>query len=193
MGGRRQLPGGKLSDRRPFRTPHHSATMAGLMILPSPIGVSIGSMGVGFVMTRTGKYLTASISCLVILIAGVVMFVLQDDQSPKWMIPTAFFFVGTGYGGMLTTTLLACISAVDHSQQAVITSATCKFIHSIFREIGLTNGHQKEHLHPNLRTPRQLKGCELRYGGPLRLRRAAAAGRQRCQTARRPAAGASIR
>ncbi len=24
-----QLPGGKLSDRRPFRAPHHSATMAG--------------------------------------------------------------------------------------------------------------------------------------------------------------------
>ncbi|NHT74774.1 YifB family Mg chelatase-like AAA ATPase [Rhizobiaceae bacterium CRRU44] len=26
-----QLPGGKLSDRRPFRTPHHSATMAALV------------------------------------------------------------------------------------------------------------------------------------------------------------------
>ncbi|MGO8485188.1 ATP-binding protein, partial [Rhizobium leguminosarum] len=26
-----QLSGGKLSDRRPFRTPHHSATMAALV------------------------------------------------------------------------------------------------------------------------------------------------------------------
>ncbi|PTB78497.1 hypothetical protein M440DRAFT_1390158 [Trichoderma longibrachiatum ATCC 18648] len=36
----------------------------------------------------------------------------------------AFFLVGGGYGAMLTSTLLACIAAVDHSQQAVITSAT---------------------------------------------------------------------
>jgi hypothetical protein len=42
---------------------------------------------------------------------------------------------GAGYGGMLTVTLLACIAAVDHAHQAVITSATYAF-----RSVGATVG-----------------------------------------------------
>lgn len=103
-----------------------SATKAGVQILPSSVGVSIGSLVSGFFMRRTGRYTKLGIAGVLTLVIGVVLFTVQDEHSPSWLTPIAFFLVGSGYGSMLTTTLLACIAAVDHSQQAVITSATCK-------------------------------------------------------------------
>jgi len=47
------------------------------------------------------------------------------------------FLIGLGYGGMLTVTLLAVISAVPHDHQAVITSATYAF-RSTGSTIGVT-------------------------------------------------------
>lgn len=105
-----------------------SATMAGLKILPSPIGISIASLGSGYIMKRTGRYVKLGITSLVLLILGIVLFTLQGDENPVWLTSVAFFLVGAGYGAMLTITLLACIAAVDHSQQAVVTSATCEYL-----------------------------------------------------------------
>lgn len=102
-----------------------STTGAGLKILPSSVGVSMCSVGAGYVMKRTGRYVGLGIASLVTLILGIVLFTLQGRDSPLWLTGVAFFFVGGGYGAMLTITLLACIAAVDHSQQAVVTSATC--------------------------------------------------------------------
>lgn len=106
----------------------NSTTRAGLQILPAPVGISIGSIGSGYIMKKTGKYTKLGIASLLILILGIVLFVAQSEHSPLWLTSVAFFFTGAGYGAMLTTTLLACIAAVEHSQQAVITSATCKFL-----------------------------------------------------------------
>lgn len=116
-----------------------SATKAGVQLLPSPIGVSVGSMSAGFIMTKTGRYVKLGISSLVVLVIGVGLFTAQNEHSPVWLPSTAFFFVGSGYGAMLTTTLLACIAAVDHSQQAVITSATY-LARSLGGTVGITIG-----------------------------------------------------
>lgn len=105
-----------------------SATEAGVQLLPSPIGISVGSLTVGWLMIRTGKFVTLAISGVSLLVLGVILFSMQNEDSPIWLPSVAFFFAGSGYGAMLTTTLLACIAAVDHSQQAVITSATCTFL-----------------------------------------------------------------
>jgi MFS family permease len=105
-----------------------SATSAGLKILPAPVGVSIGSVAAGYIMKKTGRYVRLSVVNMLIMIVGLVLFTLQNETTPVWMTCVAFFLVGSGYGAILTTTLLACISAVEHSQQAVITSATCKSI-----------------------------------------------------------------
>ncbi|KAM5342349.1 hypothetical protein ACJ41O_013315 [Fusarium nematophilum] len=101
-----------------------SATQAGVQLLPSPVGISIGSLSAGYLMKRTGKYTKLGVASLLTLVLGIVLFTVQNEHSPMWLTAVAFFFVGAGYGAMLTTTLLACIAAVDHSQQAVITSAT---------------------------------------------------------------------
>ncbi|KAL7915135.1 major facilitator superfamily domain-containing protein [Trichoderma velutinum] len=114
-----------------------SPTVAGLKLLPSPVGVSICSVGAGYIMKKTGRYIRLGISSLLMVIAGVLFFTSQNEISPGWVTMVAFFLVGGGYGAMLTTTLLACIAAVDHSQQAVITSATY-LARSLGGTIGIT-------------------------------------------------------
>lgn len=105
-----------------------SSTGAGLKMLPSPVGISVGSLVAGYFMKKTGRYVGLGIGSLVMIVAGVSVFNTQGEFTPGWVTMVAFFLTGSGYGAMLTTTLLACIAAVDHSQQAVITSATCKLL-----------------------------------------------------------------
>ncbi|RFU73360.1 mfs multidrug transporter [Trichoderma arundinaceum] len=116
-----------------------SPTMAGLKILPSPVGISICSVGAGYIMKKTGRYVWLGISSLLMMISGILIFTTQTETSPGWVTMSAFFLTGGGYGAMLTTTLLACIAAVDHSQQAVITSATY-LARSLGGTIGITAG-----------------------------------------------------
>jgi MFS family permease len=113
----------------------HSATEAGLRILCSSLGVAVSSVGCGLIMKRTGKYVGLGIATLLVFAVGVSLVAMLDDVAPTWVPFVALACIGSGYGGMLTVTLLACIAAVDHSQQAVITSATYAF-----RSVGATLG-----------------------------------------------------
>ncbi|TPX08157.1 uncharacterized protein E0L32_001947 [Thyridium curvatum] len=113
----------------------HSATAAGLRVLASSLGVSITSVGSGILMKRTGRYLSLGIFGLLVFASGAAVAATLDAHSPDWKPFLTFFLIGGGYGMMLTVTLLACIAAVDHSQQAVITSATYAF-----RSVGATVG-----------------------------------------------------
>ncbi|KAL6878972.1 MFS general substrate transporter [Trichoderma novae-zelandiae] len=114
-----------------------SPTVSGLKLLPSPVGVSICSVGAGYIMKKTGRYVGLGIASLLMIISGIFIFTTQNESTPAWATMSAFFLVGGGYGAMLTTTLLACIAAVDHSQQAVITSATY-LARSLGGTIGIT-------------------------------------------------------
>lgn len=113
----------------------YSATQAGLRLLASPLGVSITSVGCGVIMKKTGKYVGLGICIQLISLAGVIVLNTLDENTPAWAPFLAMGLHGAGYGAMLTVTLLACIAAVDHSQQAVITAATY-----LFRSVGATLG-----------------------------------------------------
>lgn len=113
----------------------YSPTQSGLRILFGSLGVSISSIGCGLIMKKTGRYLALGICVLISFVAGTAFISTLDANSPSWVPFPAFILTGAGYGGMLTVTLLACIAAVDHSQQAVITSATYAF-----RSVGATLG-----------------------------------------------------
>ncbi|CAH0017249.1 unnamed protein product [Clonostachys rhizophaga] len=112
-----------------------TATEAGLKILPSPIGVSVGSILSGYIMNKTGRYTRLGTTSLCIFLSGIIVFCFQGANTPAWITGIAFFLVGSGYASMLTCTLLACIASVDHSQQAVVTSATY-----LARSLGSTIG-----------------------------------------------------
>ncbi|KAF5715724.1 multidrug resistance protein fnx1 [Fusarium mundagurra] len=100
-----------------------STTTAGLKFLPSPLGGSIGALGTGYLMAWTGKYRPFGVLGAVVLILGTVLFSLQDENSPKYLTSIALFFVGGGFSTVLTTATVSCLAAVDHSQQALVTSA----------------------------------------------------------------------
>lgn len=113
----------------------YSATQAALRILASPLGVCFSSVGSGYVMKRTGRYVGLGIFVVATQTLGCILLTFLDSDSPNWIAFLGMMFVGAGYGGMLTVTLLACIAAVDHAHQAVITSATYAF-----RSVGATVG-----------------------------------------------------
>ncbi|OTA61226.1 MFS general substrate transporter [Hypoxylon sp. EC38] len=108
-----------------------SATDAGLVILFSPIGICICSVGSGLIMKKTGRYAVS------LQLASVVILTTLDENSPEWPLMIAFLLLGSGQGAMLTTTLLACLAAVDHSHQATVTSATYAF-RSVGGTVGIT-------------------------------------------------------
>lgn len=114
-----------------------SATQAGLVILFAPIGICICSVGSGYLMKKTGRYVGIGILSVSLHLAHVVILTTLNETTPKWHLMLAFLLLGSGYGAMLTITLLACLAAVDHADQAVITSATYAF-RSVGGTVGIT-------------------------------------------------------
>ncbi|KAK4456491.1 major facilitator superfamily domain-containing protein [Cladorrhinum samala] len=113
----------------------YTPTDAGWRVLASSLGVSFSSIGAGYTMKRTGKYVGLGIFVLSVLTFAVALNTSLDQYTPTWLPYVSMLLHGSGYGAMLTVTMVACIAAVEHSQQAVITSATYAF-----RSVGSTLG-----------------------------------------------------
>ncbi|GAW12557.1 hypothetical protein ANO14919_019270 [Xylariales sp. No.14919] len=116
-----------------------SAAGAGLVLLFSPLGICICSVSAGYIMKRTGRYVALGIFAVSLQLAASVILTTLDQDSPIWPLRLVFFLLGSGQGGMLTVTLLACLAAIDHSHQATITSATYAF-RSVGSTVGITVG-----------------------------------------------------
>ena len=120
-----------------FQVKGLSAAAAGMRLVPQSIGGSIGSLGCGLIMNYTGKYKILGLTVIAIFVLGTGLLTTLTFNTPDWPGYVYQFLVGVGYGGMLTVTLLATISAVSHDHQAVITSATYAF-RSTGSTIGVT-------------------------------------------------------
>ena len=114
-----------------------SALKAGLRLIPNAFAMSCGSLGVGFIMRSTGRYYILSVACMSLLVLGEALYVTFDLQTPAWATFVYVIPTGIGYGGMLTITLVAMISAVEHKDQALITAASYAF-RSTGSTIGIT-------------------------------------------------------
>lgn len=77
-------------------------------------------------MKRTGKYVGLVITCVLALTFGIGMLTFQNENTSAWLTSIAFLIVGGGYTAVFGITQVACLAAVDHTQQAVVTSCTCK-------------------------------------------------------------------
>lgn len=122
-----------------FQVKGLSTTAAGMRLIPQSIGGSIGSLGAGLLMNYTGKYKILGLSAIGSFILGVGLVNTLTFETPEGPAFLYLFFVGSGYGAMLTVTLLAAISSVSHDHQAVVTSATYAF-RSTGSTIGVTIG-----------------------------------------------------
>lgn len=116
-----------------------STTQAGIRLIPTSIGTSVGSLFAGITMNKTGTYKIVGLALIIAFALGTGLLALLNLDSPEWPAWVCLFLTGAGYGGMLTVILLACISAVDHEHQAVISSATYAF-RSTGSTIGVTIG-----------------------------------------------------
>ncbi|RFU29438.1 hypothetical protein B7463_g6899, partial [Scytalidium lignicola] len=122
-----------------FQVKGNTATQAGARLIPQAIGASFGSLGCGLIMNKTGKYKILGLAVSGCGILGVALLQTLSFKSPTWPASIYLFLIGSGYGGMLTVTLVACLSAVSHDHQAVVTSATYAF-RSTGSTIGITIG-----------------------------------------------------
>lgn len=104
-----------------------TTTQAGARLIPQSVGSATGSLGVGLIMKATGRYYLLNLGVESIFLLAAVLISTFTLTTPAWVPFIYFFLGGVGYGGMLTITLLALISAVDHAHQAVITSASYAF------------------------------------------------------------------
>lgn len=114
-----------------------TSTSAGLRTIPHAIGVSTGSLGTGYVMRSTGRYYVLYLAIMALLVLGSALLVTLEVDSEDWLSYVYMVPLGLGYGGMLTVTLVAMISSVDHQYQAVITAASYAF-RSTGSSIGIT-------------------------------------------------------
>ena len=120
-----------------FQVRGFSATQAGARMVPQSVGIAVSSVCTGLIMRSTGRYYILSVCIVCIFVGANIITSSFTLTTASWITLIAFFLVGIGYAGTLTTTLLALISAVDHKDQAVITSASYVF-RSTGSAIGIT-------------------------------------------------------
>jgi MFS family permease len=120
-----------------FQIQGYSTTSAGIRLIPEAVGVAFGSLGIGILMRMTGRYLFLNYITLFATVLSSALIATFTLKSPAWEAFVYLFLHGVGYGGMLTVTLVALISAVEHKHQAVITSASYAF-RSTGSTIGIT-------------------------------------------------------
>jgi MFS family permease len=120
-----------------FQVQGLSATAAGVRLIPQAIGTSIGSLGSGFIMRGTGRYKLLNYAVMALQVLSAALICTLNLDTPVWLPFVYFFLGGVAYGSMLTITLVALISAVDHQHHAVVTSASYAF-RSTGSTIGIT-------------------------------------------------------
>ena len=120
-----------------FQVKGLSTTAAGGRLAPQSVGLAVGSVGTGLVMRKTGHYYYLHCGIMAVFTTACAIMSCFTLDSPLWVTLISIFMAGLGYAGMLTVTLLALISAVEHEHQAAITSASYAF-RSTGSAIGIT-------------------------------------------------------
>lgn len=120
-----------------FQVQGLSPTAAGVRLIPQAVGTALGSLGSGILMRATGRYQAMNLVAMAFMVLGSSLICTMDLNTPALLPFLYFFILGVAYGSMLTITLVALISAVDHKHHAVITSASYAF-RSTGSTIGIT-------------------------------------------------------
>ena len=105
-----------------------STTQGGAAMIPFAITFPLGSLIVGIIIKRTGKYKWLERIVLILMLLGTLTMAASCmNGSPLWPSIVGLALMGLAIGGQLVVTLLASISAVEPGEQAVMTSLTYVF------------------------------------------------------------------
>lgn len=96
-----------------FSTVHlDKATVAGAHLLPNSIMICFGSLGVGWIIRRTGRYWTLTLVCSLAIVASSAALCFWDERTQGWATWIDVAPGGFGYAGVLTSSLVALMSDV---------------------------------------------------------------------------------
>ncbi|CAM2825939.1 MDR family MFS transporter [Skermania piniformis] len=112
-----------------------SPTIAGLQMLPLVLGLMLGSVLSGQVISRTGRYRMFPLSGGVLLALGLFLLHYVTADSHLWLVMIFMAITGLGLGNMMQPLVLAMQSASPAKDMGVATSAS-----TFFRQIGGTLG-----------------------------------------------------
>ncbi|MFH8342484.1 MFS transporter [Streptomyces sp. AM6-12] len=113
-----------------------SPTKSGLLMLPLMVGMIAGTMVVGRIIAKTGKYKIFPVIGTILLIAAMLLFhyrVQWDSPLPETMSYMALF--GLGLSGCMQILTLAVQNSVEPKDMGVATASA-----TFFRQMGGTAG-----------------------------------------------------
>lgn len=92
-----------------------SSSVAGLYFLPKAASISIGSVLAGRYMSRTGEYRKITIAMALIALTSMIGYTAWTPHTPKIILLACLSADGLAMGGIITCTLIAMHSCVEHS------------------------------------------------------------------------------
>lgn len=108
-----------------------AATDSGLLLLPLMLGLITTSMMAGRLVAKTGRYRRYMIGGAAILIVGLVLLVMLDQNATPWQVGWRLFVVGVGLGPSQSLFTLVAQNAAPMRRVGVSTSTS-----QFFRQIG---------------------------------------------------------
>ncbi|WP_421014326.1 MFS transporter, partial [Glutamicibacter creatinolyticus] len=112
-----------------------TAVISGLMLIPMTLGNVVGSMGSGWLVSRTGRYKVFLVSGPVLMLGGLAFLGTMGVDTAYLFAATGMLLVGFGIGVMMQNLVVIVQAQVPHQQLGVATSAT-----NYFRMIGASTG-----------------------------------------------------
>jgi EmrB/QacA subfamily drug resistance transporter len=112
-----------------------SPTEAGLQTTPLVLGILIGSMTSGVVISRTGRYKQWPVLGSALMIVGLLMFHYVGADTPLWQVMLIMPIFGIGLGLNMQPVIVAVQNAVNPREIGVATSSV-----TFFRQMGGTLG-----------------------------------------------------
>ncbi len=112
-----------------------SPTLAGLSLLPLTLGIMIGSIASGQIISRTGRYKAFPVVGTSLLVVSFILLAQITSTTPLWQTSIVMVLFGLGLGGNLQPIILAVQNAVPATDIGVATSSA-----TFFRQMGGTLG-----------------------------------------------------
>ncbi|MCA2209513.1 DHA2 family efflux MFS transporter permease subunit [Nocardia rosealba] len=110
-------------------------TEAGLQMLPMVLGLMLGSILSGRLISKTGRYRAFPLIGAATLTLGLFLLHLLDAHSPLWLAMIFMAVAGFGLGNLMQPLTLALQNALPPKDMGVSTAAA-----TFFRQIGGTLG-----------------------------------------------------
>lgn len=110
-------------------------TQAGLATLPLTVGIAVGAMGAGRLISKTGRYRVFPLIGAAAMIGGLVWMTTLGPTTSFWIVAGCMVVFGFGQGNVMQPLTTAMQNAVGREQMGVATSTT-----TFTRQMGGTLG-----------------------------------------------------